>query len=46
MRDAEDIALYTKLFEMYWALAEHREQATALITRFALELPASQRSGR
>ena len=39
MRDAEDVALYVTLFDTYWALAEHGEAATALITRFALELP-------
>ncbi len=39
VRDAEDIDLYTKLFEMYWAIAAHGEAASALITRIALELP-------
>jgi hypothetical protein len=39
VRDAEDIALYTKLFEAYWAIAVHGEEASALITRIALELP-------
>ncbi|MGH3615251.1 MAG: helix-turn-helix domain-containing protein [Pseudonocardia sp.] len=46
MRDAEDVALYTRIFEMFWALAEHGERATALIARFALELPASERTDR
>ena len=39
VRDSEDIALYIKLFELYWNIAEHGEQASALITRIALELP-------
>jgi transcriptional regulator with XRE-family HTH domain len=39
VRDTEDIDLYTKLFEMYWAIAAHGEAASALITRIALELP-------
>ncbi|MHA6627075.1 helix-turn-helix domain-containing protein [Pseudonocardia sichuanensis] len=39
VRDSEDVALYIKLFELYWNLAEHRNDASALITRIALELP-------
>ena len=39
IREAEDVAFYTKLFELYWSIAEHGEQASALITRIALELP-------
>jgi transcriptional regulator with XRE-family HTH domain len=39
VRDADDVALYTRLFEMYWDAAAHGEQASALITRIALELP-------
>lgn len=39
VRDAEDIALYAKLFELYWEAADHGVQASALITRIALELP-------
>jgi hypothetical protein len=39
LRDSEDIAFYSKLFETYWGIAEHRERASALITRVALELP-------
>jgi hypothetical protein len=39
IREAEDVAFYTKLFELYWGIAEHGEQASALITRIALELP-------
>jgi transcriptional regulator with XRE-family HTH domain len=38
IRDPEDIALYTRLFEMYWDLAEHGERASTLITRLALDL--------
>lgn len=40
IREAEDIALYAKLFEYYWGAAVQGEQASALITRIALELPA------
>lgn len=39
IRDPDDVALYTKLFDLYWGIAEHGEQASALITRVALELP-------
>jgi len=39
IRDADDIALYARLFELYWDAAAHGEQASALITRIALELP-------
>ncbi len=39
VRDSEDVALYAKLFELYWAIAAHGEQASALITAIALELP-------
>lgn len=39
VRDSEDVALYVSLFELYWDLAAHGEQASALITRIALELP-------
>jgi transcriptional regulator with XRE-family HTH domain len=39
IRDAEDIALYARLFEMYWDVAAKDEQASAEITRIALDLP-------
>jgi transcriptional regulator with XRE-family HTH domain len=39
VRDTEDVALYVKLFELYWGIAAHGEQASALITGVALELP-------
>jgi transcriptional regulator with XRE-family HTH domain len=39
VRDPEDIELYTRLFEMYWQIAAHREDASALIARIASELP-------
>jgi hypothetical protein len=39
IREAEDVAFYTKLFELYWGIAKHRAEASALITRIALELP-------
>lgn len=39
IRDAEDIALYRRLFDLYWEAAAHGEQSSALITRIALELP-------
>jgi len=39
VRDPEDIDLYTRLFELYWEIAAHGEDASALITRIALELP-------
>jgi transcriptional regulator with XRE-family HTH domain len=40
IREADDIALYARLFESYWDAALHGEQASALITRIALELPS------
>lgn len=39
IRDRDDVALYAKLFELYWKAASHGEQASALITGIALELP-------
>lgn len=39
IRDADDIAIYARLFEMYWEIASHGEHASALITRVALDLP-------
>ncbi len=48
IREAEDVTLYAKLFELYWASGLQGEQASALITRIALELPAplpDRRSG-
>lgn len=45
IRDPEDIALYSRLFDMYWDLAEHGERASALITKFALELPPERTNG-
>lgn len=41
IRDSDDIALYRRLFDLYWEAASHGEQASALITRIALELPPS-----
>jgi Domain of unknown function (DUF5753) len=41
IRDPEDIALYRRLFDLYWEAAAHGQQASALITRIALELPPS-----
>lgn len=38
LRDPDDIALYGRLFEIYWAAAERGEAASALITRTALDL--------
>jgi transcriptional regulator with XRE-family HTH domain len=38
VRDGEDVALYIKLFELYWGIAAHGEHASNLITRIALEL--------
>ena len=38
-RDSEDVALYVRLFELYWEIAAHGADASALITRIALELP-------
>lgn len=46
IRDVEDVALYTRLFELFWDVAEHGERASALITRIALELPAAADPGR
>ena len=43
VRDAEDVALYARLFELFWDAAAHGEQASALITRIALELPDPRR---
>jgi transcriptional regulator with XRE-family HTH domain len=43
VRDAEDVALYARLFELFWEAAAHGEQASALITRIALELPGPGR---
>ncbi len=43
IREAEDVALYAKLFELYWGVAVQGEQASALITRIALELPTPPR---
>lgn len=40
IRDAADIALYAVLFESYWEAAVVGEQASALIARIAVELPA------
>lgn len=37
IREPEDIALYARLFELYWEAAAHGEQAAALISRVALE---------
>ena len=39
IREPDDIAVYARLFELYWEAAAHGEQASALITRIALELP-------
>jgi transcriptional regulator with XRE-family HTH domain len=39
IREAEDVAFYTRLFEVYWGIAKRRAEASALITRIALELP-------
>jgi transcriptional regulator with XRE-family HTH domain len=39
VRDSDDVALYIKLFELYWGIAARGEQASALITRIAMELP-------
>lgn len=39
VREADDIALYSRLFESYWEVAIRGEQASALITRVALDLP-------
>lgn len=41
VRDADDIALYTRLFELLWESAAQGEQASALITKVARELPSS-----
>jgi hypothetical protein len=39
VRDEDDVALYARLFEMYWEIASHDEHASAVITRVALDLP-------
>jgi len=39
LREPDDIALYARLFELYWEAAAEGEQASALITRVALDLP-------
>ena len=39
IREPEDVALYARLFEMFWDVALQGEQASALITRIALDLP-------
>ena len=39
IREPDDIALYARLFEMYWGVAAHGEHASSLITRIALDLP-------
>jgi transcriptional regulator with XRE-family HTH domain len=39
LREPDDIALYARLFELYWDVASHGERASSLITRIALELP-------
>jgi hypothetical protein len=39
IREPDDIALYARLFELYWEASVQSEQASALITRIALELP-------
>ncbi len=41
MRAVEDVALYGRLFELYWDAAGHGESAAALITQIALELATS-----
>ena len=41
IREPDDIALYARLFELYWEASVQGEQASALITRIALELPPS-----
>ncbi len=38
IRDPDDIALYERLFEMYWDVADRGEDATRLITQVAVEL--------
>jgi transcriptional regulator with XRE-family HTH domain len=38
IRERDDIALYARLFEMYWEVAAHGEQASGEITRIALDL--------
>jgi transcriptional regulator with XRE-family HTH domain len=40
VRDGEDVALYIKLFELYWGIAARGEHASNLITRIAFELPS------
>lgn len=40
IREPDDIALYAKPFESYWGMAVQGEQASALITRIAVELSA------
>jgi transcriptional regulator with XRE-family HTH domain len=39
IREPDDIVLYARLFELYWEASVQGEQASALITRIALELP-------
>ena len=41
LREPDDIALYARLFELYWEAAAQGEQASALITRVALDLPSA-----
>lgn len=41
IREPDDIAVYARLFELYWEASLQGEQASALITRIALELPST-----
>ena len=38
IRDPDDVALYERLFEMYWDVADLGEDATRVITQVAVEL--------
>jgi hypothetical protein len=38
IRDPDDVALYERLFEMYWEVADHGPDAARLITAVAVEL--------
>jgi hypothetical protein len=46
VRDREDIALYSRLFEAYWEAAHHGRQAFDFIASLALELGESASSQR
>jgi hypothetical protein len=39
VREPDDVALYARMFEMYWEVAAHGEQASSLDHPIALDLP-------